>query len=89
MRQSKFSNLLNFVRSRIETYNDLMSRWMQLKNCMRVAIIFCNLALCWKQAKTEINELSETSYSYFALKVITCNCVNLVWFCLKFLHVLV
>ena len=64
---------------------------MQFKSCMRVAIIFCNLAICRKQAQTEINELSETVYfySYFDLKVNACNCGNLVKFCFKFLHVLV
>ena len=62
---------------------------MQFKNCMRVAIIFCNLVMCWKQAKTKINKLSETIYCYFDLKVNTCNCRNLDWFCFKFLHLLV
>ena len=51
---------------------------MQCKICLRIAIIFCNLAICRKQAKTEINELSETIYSYFDLKVNTCNCGDLV-----------
>ena len=49
---------------------------MRFKNCMRVAIIFCNLAVCWNQAKTEIDKLSETIYYYFDLKVNTRNCGN-------------
>ena len=57
---------------------------MQFKNCMRVAIIFWNSTICWKQAKTEINELNETGYYYFDLKVNTCKRGNLFWFCFKF-----
>ena len=91
MRQSKLSNLFNFVCNRIETqwsFEPLNATRMQFENCIRVAIIFCNLAICWKQDKTEINELSKTIYSYYDLKVNSCNCGNLVWFCFKFLHVL-
>ena len=39
MLHSKFSNLFNFVCNRIETYRSF-------EPLMRVAIIFCNLAIC-------------------------------------------
>ena len=43
-----------------------------------------DLATCWKQAKTETNDLNETIYCCFDLKINTCNCGYLVWFCLNF-----